>query len=199
MGEGCATQGDCPLLPCLSLLPAPVPTSPQFTNSLSLGLFHVSQSLEPTNHAHKRCPGGRRDWRFRGAVPVGSARGEPGRAARQPCSSPATPSSTRLHRETRPRAPGILAMETLHDETRVARLLGCCEPTKIARGGGAPGRRRSPALPGSRGRGAAAGDTPLRAAPREARTLRRQKSCPPHAEPPQLGILPAPGRPLALS
>lgn len=117
----------------------------------------------------------------------------------------------RVSRAARPRLPlahgytGRLVPERLASwpwrpyETRVARLLGCCEPTKIARGGGAPSRRRSPALPGSRGRGAAAGDTPLRAAPREARTLRRQKSCPPHAEPPQSGLLPAPGRPLALS
>lgn len=33
----------------------------------------------------------RRDWRSRGPVPAGSARGEPRRAARRPCSSPATP------------------------------------------------------------------------------------------------------------
>lgn len=47
LGVGGATRGDCPLLPCLSLLPTPVPTSPQFTNSLSLGLFTSHKTLSP--------------------------------------------------------------------------------------------------------------------------------------------------------
>lgn len=53
------------LLPRLSLLPTPVPTSPQFTNSQSFGLLASHKALSPrtaslTNHAQKRCPGGRR-------------------------------------------------------------------------------------------------------------------------------------------
>lgn len=95
--------------------------SPQFTKSLSLGIFtsHTTLRLQTTvlpNHPRKRCtediwaagpaPTGRglQGPGIPGPIPVGSGKGEPRRVVRPPCRSPAAVHRTGLRRKTRPQS-----------------------------------------------------------------------------------------------